>query len=1142
MKVNILVKALCIVLSFRCVICVYIKGTYFNYFQNNDKDSKCVPQNMYDGRSYGSYEQRQCDNNERWFNAGVCGNDNNNNKQSNVIYGTTPPHGYAMPSCQMSSYEDIQNRTEQRHPTNQNNYAYHKNPPANPYASQFAFDDLNLQLDEHLVDPYSKQESKYPYYPQPKTYSNYQNPQQIPGTPLNISQLNLASNELYNADINYMNNYLKSLPDYSMIAADQNINSGGNSNNNNNINNTINVQSNSNNANESETFNYSNYTSPLSAITGGYGAQSSSGYYSANQMQAQPQSQSAYPLSKSNSFQSFNMKPMTCQYNSYEIPPDLMKNKISRSTSSHTIPHHGHIRPSVQPVNNSFIGPMVHQTSGFQGQPLQKSDSNISINQNLAGRPPISGSKQSMSDFWKENLTSTDKHPKVGWNYSKIVSKSKDELQNTINKYKSNIASLNNITLKTEDDNNNTNENLFKLRKNYSYTHVESHLRDNLREDFYRSLYPDQARINYQAQQATAPSFNYYHQSGSAFNPIGNYDQMSNMYGQTTSYNQINPFCDATPPPPPGFTKPSPLMKSMSSVSVPNYLNSNPVPFGYNIQKPIKSSHIPLPIKPNVPVSQSSTATAPNDLSRSNSNSSLMQLPSVNLAELSSYLPQNLSKSASSSCIYAKTLSQPSHLRKTNDIFAKYQSFLPTDVSDANKTVSKNTDLMKNDIRPSIGLKPSSSFNSGVRPNVIFQRPHGHSGKAPTPIAKSSNVPMVSCNVPPNENLPPAMFSRGYSKGGNEPKYAKYEGFDYSKHGEKSYFGNDADCVVNLEDNIRNVARSIADVYDVGNNFEQIYGSSLDSKKSSGYLSDYKSNLNPEAKNFTPLSKSTTVKYIPAYTNNYTPCPYTPPHKEPQQQYHTDESSSGTGFKSVPLVRKIMRSNTITLNNPILFGDNSNDIKHERYVPLEGKLVENAVPPKHNPPAFQQTQQQQQQRDSNNNNNNTGSTYMNYQEDILRSFDPYFNAVNAVSNNIKNTPVTSNLLDPKKSDSSGTNKGQYCTSSTTDLLLDCDDIESDILDEDIDADDEDEGALVYSITDSNSDRGHKLKRSKKHSHPFSQSVSNEEALQVSETESYSTPLEDEVYQLCGSDMLYFIINMHPAYYSNQCFGFCFRLI
>ncbi|CAM6032226.1 unnamed protein product, partial [Sphagnum compactum] len=58
------------------------------------------------------------------------------------------------------------------------------------------------------------------------------------------------------------------------------------------------------------------------------------------------------------------------------------------------------------------------------------------------------------------------------------------------------------------------------------------------------------------------------------------------------------------------------------------------------------TSQIPISVKhPVLPPPPPPITSAP--LSKSNSNSSLMQLPSVNLAELSNYLPHNLSKSSS---------------------------------------------------------------------------------------------------------------------------------------------------------------------------------------------------------------------------------------------------------------------------------------------------------------------------------------------------------------------------------------------------------------------------------------------------------------------------------------------------------------
>lgn len=972
----------------------------------------------------------------------------------------------------------------------------------------------NVQnLHKHLIDPYNDPQRQMDPYYVPSTphkqpmYSNYHTPQQLPGTPLNISQLNLASNELYNADINYMNNYLKSLPDYNQLAANSTTNQ-----------NTANIV-----VGESDNHNF-NYTS---------------NFYNA----APPMHQ--YPLAKSSSFQSFNnnVKPQLYQYHpSYENVMPSSKG-ISRSTSSHAIPHHHHIQQP--PFNHQYTGShvMTSDPSNMGGYHLPQNNM-VNVGQiggeGLCTRPPTSGaSKPSISEFWKENLNSSTKQPKVGWNYNKIMSKTKDELQNTINRYKSNIANLNNSLLNRTNETVTTSDvNPFKLRKNYSYTNVDTHLREQLKkEKAYEMMY----------RQDKPPQYDntgqFYTHANSSFTPVGEFNPItsaSSNYSLNSFYSPCQPAdlsytsTNTTPPPPPGFKS---LMKSMSNASMPSYLNSNPVPFGYHLQKSSsKVSHIPVSSKPN-------------PLSKSNSNSTIMQLPSVNLAELSSYLPHNLSKSSSSSCIYAKTLSQPSHLRKTNDIFSPYKGF---DVSEANKNVSKNTELMRNEIvskKPTIGLKPSNSFSGGVRPNVIFQRPSGNSferPKASTPIAKcltdTRHSKVSGSNIPPNENLPAASFASversNYSRY-DDPR--TYEPVDYSMKADPVHYNSSQDCLVNIEDNI---GRSIADIYDVGNNYNHIYGSSP-TKKPNMY--DYKSNLNPEAKNFTPLSKSTTVKYVPFNFEKHKAEIKTPP-----------ESSY---LSSPHLVRKIMRSNTINFNQQSQPQQYSNENmyalskipsfmpsqKHEKFNPLVSASLENAVPP------TSTKEQAAPYRDSN--NNKPDSYLKSYQEDILRQFDPYFNASTSVNdtktsssnnaallnaNNISTTSGSNNSSSGNENitstknmthdldssnvasvasslSNSNSNKNQNKAkavaqhASSTDLFLDCDDElevdnESDLLDDaDLDADDEDEGAAGVSTTESVSEYlqscGYPFKKSKKYSHQFSQSNSIDGSkLQISGTD------------------------------------------
>lgn len=1070
--------------------------------------------------------------------------DKNNN---NGIYHVPAAYSTAPPSMMGYGEAIIQAQT---------NYEY------DPYRSSSQYDNFftapasvqksqklsNMQnLDKHLVDPYNDFSRQMdPYYTPATpsstkpTYTNYHTPpQQLPGTPLNISQLNLTSNELYNADINYMNNYLKSLPDYNLLA---NSNTGAAANQN-----TTNIV-----AGESDNHNF-NYTGS---------------YFNT----ATPQMQ--YPLSKSSSFQSFNtVKPQLYQHHPTPYENVLPGKGISRSTSSHAIPHHHHIQPplhqfigsqqqhSVHAITPSEV-PIIGWNDKNIGGYLQNNMSNVGIGgEGLCTRPPTAGaSKPSISEFWKENLNSSTKQPKVGWNYNKIMSKTKDELQNTINRYKNNIANLNNSLMVRSNDAM-TDDNPFKLRKNYSYTNVDTHLREQLKNEHAYELMYLNNRQEKPPQYDNGPTQFYTH-ANSAFTPVGDFNPItssSSNYSLNSFYSPVQPAdlsytsTNTTPPPPPGFKS---LMKSMSNASVSSYLNSNPVPFGYHLQKSSsKVSHIPVPTKTN-------------PLSKSNSNSTIMQLPSVNLTELSSYLPHNLSKSSSSSCIYAKTLSQPSHLRKTNDIFSPYKGF---DVSEANKNVSKNTELMRNEIRkkPAISLKPSNSFSGGVRPSVIFQKPtvNFERPKASTPIAKciTDTSNKISNNIPPNENLPAASFAgeRLYGRYENDPR--SYETIDYSIKSDPGYSNSsgyviherpplirDTNCLVNIEDNI---GRSIADIYDVGNNYNHIYGSSPSKKPNF----DYKSNLNPEAKNFTPLSKSTTVKYIPF---NYEKC---------KAEIKSPPESS---YLSSPhLVRKIMRSNTINFNTTNNLSSNQQQygeqnmhaltkipsftaMKHEKFNPLGNVSLslENAVPQTSAKELqaqrihLQQQQQAAEHRDSNNNNTsfNKPDAYLkNYQEDILRQFDPYFNASTAVNdtnsaaafnnNNNSSNVVMLNDNIPSCSNSGGghenisvknmthdldsinanvsvasrlsnnsNNNNQHNKpkairhASSTDLFLDCDDEEvdneSDLLDDaDLDADDEDEGAAGVSTTESVSEYlqscGYPFKKSKKYSHQFSQSNS-----------------------------------------------------
>lgn len=188
----------------------------------------------------------------------------------------------------------------------------------------------------------------------------------------NNDRVPVPVSEMYDEDIDYMNKYLKSLPDY------------------NDLNNKINKE-----------------------------------FQKCEEMYDQLQSINSglknNPLAKSSSYQSIHNKRYAQQ--AYPMHPD---SKICRSTSSSIIPQYkiGSICPNDLAAAGVMI-PIQTMATANQQQPLkkgllQKSSSNSAVNRSY--------SKQFLNDFWCDNIAKTNSQ-KMGWNYNKIMAASKEDIR-----------------------------------------------------------------------------------------------------------------------------------------------------------------------------------------------------------------------------------------------------------------------------------------------------------------------------------------------------------------------------------------------------------------------------------------------------------------------------------------------------------------------------------------------------------------------------------------------------------------------------------------------------------------------------------------------------------------------------------------
>lgn len=111
----------------------------------------------------------------------------------------------------------------------------------------------------------------------------------------------------------------------------------------------------------------------------------------------------------------------------------------------------------------------------------------------------------------------------------------------------------------------------------------------------------------------------------------------------------------------------------------------------------------------------------------------------------------HINKSSSSSCIYAKTLSQPTHLSKNNDIFAKYKPI----VSDDEESESEDDDTSKHS---NLSKGSFTSINKVPAPAPFKKQPQISANNYP-PFTKLNSI-----QIPINGQLPSAFKNSTESK------------------------------------------------------------------------------------------------------------------------------------------------------------------------------------------------------------------------------------------------------------------------------------------------------------------------------------------------------------------------------------------
>ena len=846
--------------------------------------------------------------------------------------------------------------------------------------------------------------------------------------------------DLYSPDIDYMNSYLKSLPDYSA----------------------------------------SYYTSPKSTpgLTHKPIAPPSYGRY---QNEAPPRRPSYHspllprkqlvPLSKSNSIHTFSKRNIGTIHSEKESFTEALKHKISRSTSSSTIPQAVIGKPSpetyVAPKKSS--NPLMNMLKNLSSQKSTPSNSQDQLNET---RPP-SLAKRSIGDFWRNNLSTKEQlPPKFGWNYNKIISHAPNivkpipqhpqvpssqklaqqsmrpvappRIQSPQNLSQSSQTVPPPIVVRKLDPimpskveiverkaipqlpqlSNNSHipkddeppelkpKPQFKLRKNYSHSQIDKKLKDEQQNAI-------------QANPMRSTSSSYIYTSHDDPNYFKNLHQITENLDNATT-NMIK----------------KPLYKSISNSCVPNYLahQQHPGPYQfYNNMNMISHypQYHPVAFKPHQDPAHASKSNIPvlfkypsNPLHKSISNTSVASsqlgstatgyysVPDSMIGLPNIYWPAHVNKSSSGSCIFAKTLSQPAHLSKNNDIFARYKPILSDD--DDNSTDDEILEVPKKHLPLMRSSKPINIQPCSSNSNVSSFKPTSPSSGSVGSIGLYNYPPFTksTIQVPQiNGQLPPAFkkmadISNNIDKPSdpsstitivNERKNSS-AGIKLESPGAKEWR-------TDIQDNIE---QTIADIYNIGNNFRgnknsapvRVPAKPAASKHvtqrippqplltnnvfygfgASSYQGQSTPNLNQPEVQYTPYSQILSDrKYFDmnfSSANNVSvEQPKRPAVSGSLIPTFKDKvkTVNNIGSQRAEPEKQSLMSSTLCFNNGnnSNSGDNENSVNNDDLEPITHSIQVIAPP-------------------------NTINNYKEYEAEILSTFDPYYNIPTTVYSDVNN--------------------------------------------------------------------------------------------------------------------------------------------
>lgn len=592
-------------------------------------------------------------------------------------------------------------------------------------------------------------------------------------------------NDSYTADIDFMNNYLKNLPDYSKVNQQQ----------------------------------YSPATAvrlrehptpkPFYTTVNDYTARNS--HKSSVQQSPKTLRRQINPLSKSNSIHTFSKRNLG-QSIEKETFVDQQKNKISRSTSSTTIP----VKES-----SDLMGFMKKPSSlmnifkklGSQNQPASASATPTTVttaqpkpscnvvrkNVHDINKTPSVSRTKNISDFWNENLQQQNSNNnKFGWNYQKILPATDNNKQQAIEVHQKQVPPSGLVVCKKFDSIEQTKPVISNLIEkipiktnvqhqthsqpiHYPKSHSISSFTKKMTEspklqrsaramkDLHNELEHEQKLLKSSSNshiymnQDDPNYFKNLHKitkslENATNNIIGSH---KSSYKRSISNTSVPCYLGSSPQQnhmffPPSQPPPPPMMMMHPSSAPINFYPpiSYKPPQDFHVhQRSGSKSNIPLCYK--YPLNKSSSNTS----MMTSFNGTAIGFYSVQDPLLWQATPSlhHINKSSSSSCIYAKTLSQPTHLSKNNDIFAKYKPI----VSDDEESESEDDDTSKHS---NLSKGSFSSINKVPAP-APFKQSQSSANNYPPPFTKLNSI-----QIPINGQLPSAFKNSSNSVVESMPK------------------------------------------------------------------------------------------------------------------------------------------------------------------------------------------------------------------------------------------------------------------------------------------------------------------------------------------------------------------------------------